>query len=130
MRIVMVIIILLFGVLAVNKPIFEKYDLNKEEGNDISLTFVKIISVEGTKYMVQTGFTGENALVISGGAFKVGETVSFYGTARQGVLYANKYHVHAVPRASYVLSVLGLVMFIFLFFREWKIEKLGFVRRN
>lgn len=130
MRILSIVLILLFGAVGLNKPIFEKFDLTKEEGKDISLTFVNITSMENNRYTVQMGFTGENAVVVSDGAFNIGDTVSFYGTFRQGTLYASKYHIHSFPKASYVLSIPGLILFLFLFFREWKIEKLGFVRRN
>lgn len=129
-RVLLIVLILLLGAGAVSKPIFEKFDLTKAEGKDISLTFVKIVRAENTRYTVQTDFTGENAFVVSDGIFNVGETVSFYGTVKQGTLYASRYHIHSFPKASYVLSILGLVMFLFLFIREWKIEKFRFIRRN
>ena len=130
LRILSIILILVLGAIGVNNPILEKFDLAKEEGKDISLTFVKIVSVENNRYTVQTDLTGEQMVVVSEGVFNIGETISFYGTVREGMLYANKYHVHSFPKASYFLSILGLMLFLFLFFREWKFEKFMFIRRS
>jgi len=130
LRILLIILILVLGAIGVNNPILKKFDLAEEEGKDISLTFVKIVNVENNRLTVQTDLTGEQMVVFSDGVFNIGETISFYGTVRQGMLYANKYHVHSFPRASYFLSILGLMLFLFLFVREWKFEKFMFVRRS
>lgn len=129
-RIYLIISILLLGIVGVNKPIYEKSDLVNLEGKDISLAFVKIVNIENNRYTVKADFTNESVVIVSNGTFSVGDTVSFYGTIKQGILYASKYHIHLFPKASYVLSIPGLLLFLFLLSREWKIERFMFVRRN
>lgn len=120
-------------------PVFKELDayLSEHEGENISLGSVKVLkATNNSTYTVQTGFAKENATVVSDSNFQVGDIVSFYGIVRNGVLYANKHHTHHTWMypydITYYLSFFGLVVFIFLFLRDWEIDlrEMKFKRRR
>jgi hypothetical protein len=96
-RILLVIAIILFCLYGMTHPISENLDvyLSEHEGENVSLGFVKVLeATDNSTYTVQTGFEKENATAVSNGKFRVGDIVSFYGTPKNGALYANEYHLH------------------------------------
>lgn len=129
---ILIVMLCLYGT---THPIFkfEKFDISKYEGENISLAFVEIVNwdINNHSYLVTCPTKEDvNAIrVICNRIFGVGDIVSFFGPVQDGKLYAVEYHMHSHPKASYYLSIPGLILLIFLFFREWKIEGLRFRRR-
>lgn len=118
-RVTLIFALTLLCLAGVKYPIHERLDLSKHEGEKVQLYLVEIVGNDKDAYVVETGLSRERALVVSVASFEKGEVVSFYGEVQDGRLVAEKYHLHTRPNLSYYLSLIGFLLFLYAFFREW-----------
>ena len=54
-------------------------------------------------------------------------TLSILGTFhKEGFIELHDFHYFDYNNSKYVISIIGLIMFLFIFFKEWKITSRGF----
>ncbi len=122
--IILLFIVTLFSYTNMN-PIFKPFEENirENEGNEYNLYFVEIVGeLSPNRYLIGTRFNRKYLIVETQGEFENGQIVSFRGRIEEGKLVANVYHVHGWPRMPYYLSILGLALFSFIFFKEWRVS--------
>ncbi|RLG72182.1 MAG: hypothetical protein DRO11_02815 [Methanobacteriota archaeon] len=125
-------LIILCVLAATTSPILETLNLEGFEGKERTLGFITVLEGGDGRYLVGRMFTGEKVWVCCVGCDKplvVGEVVSVHGVVRGGELLVDRVHTHQHPWTSYYLSTFGLIAFLTLFFREWRISRRGFVPR-
>jgi len=125
LRIVILLsIVTLFSYTNTN-PIFKPFEENllENEGNEYNLYFVEIVGeLSPNSYLIGTGFNRKYLIVETQGEFEKGQIVSFRGRINNGKLVAVEHHLHGYPLMPYYLSIVGLVVFSFIFFREWRVS--------
>lgn len=122
--IILLFIVTLFSYTNKN-PIFKSFEENirENEGNEYNLYFVEIVGeLSPNRYLIGTGFNRKYLIVETQGEFENGQIVSFRGRINNGKLVAVEHHLHGYPLMPYYLSILGLALFSFIFFREWRVS--------
>jgi hypothetical protein len=116
LRMYLLICLLLFSHYSIQHPIFRELNLSERDGEQLAIYYTKVLD-HNEFYTVKIGLS-KNISVHTNANLKKGDTVSFYGTVKDGRLYASKYRIHSHPHSPYYLSIIGLLLFVYIIRRD------------
>ncbi len=95
-------------------------------GNQKIESMVKIISISQDHFYINLG--SRNIKVIGSGIKRpvLGETAVFLDYRKDGIIELIDYHNYNYNYLLYVVSFFAIIIFIIIFFKEWKITPRGF----
>lgn len=130
-RLISILLLMSLSIYTTQDPLFPEIDISQVKG-EMPLYFVEINRTSDGDYVTELGFPEKKEFFIKTDAeLKKGNVVTFYGMVENRHMVASKYHIHNRPNTPYYISIIGFFLFLWLFLKDWKLDRNSFrVRRR